>query len=171
MSIKGDFRRGIYKASLELSRLFLLNNKKNEASFFISRCLKMLPSPSCIVSFADSSVDHHGYAYQATNWIYTGLSAKRTEWVIKGMEHLHSKSIADKAKKGGGRWEELKKMYGDRLCKRERPRKHRYIYLIGNKKERRDMLEKLKYRPIDYPKGDNGRYDTTPEDKPQMKLF
>ena len=44
---------------LELSRLCLLNNKKNEASFFISKALKFLPQPSIIVSYADISQGHH----------------------------------------------------------------------------------------------------------------
>jgi len=48
-----------------------------------------------VVSYADTSQNHHGYIYQATNWIYTGLSAKRPDYKIKGLEHLHSASITD----------------------------------------------------------------------------
>ena len=167
---KGLFGGEYIKLVWELSRLFLLNNKKNEASFFISKCFKLLPSPSCVVSFSDTSIHHAGYVYQATNWIYTGLSAKRTEWVIKGMEHLHSKSIADKAKKGDGRWAALKEEYGDRLGKRDRPRKHRYVYLIGSKKEKAEMRKKLKYTEQEYPKTVNENYDTTPTNKEQEQI-
>ena len=63
----------------ELNRLVLKNNKPNEASYFVSRTLKMLPRPMIIVSFADTKQNHLGIIYQATNFIYTGLSAKRTD--------------------------------------------------------------------------------------------
>ena len=168
---KGIFGGEFIKRIWELNRLFLLHNKKNEASYFIGQCLKLLPSPSCIVSFADSSVNHAGYVYQATNWIYTGLSAKRTEWVIEGMEHLHSKSIADKAKKGGGRWESLKEQYGDKLGKRDRPSKHRYVYFIGSKKEKREMENLLKYKKKNYPKTKNENYEIKEVETTQLDIF
>lgn len=87
-------KRGItgedYKADiLELNRLCLLNNKKNEASILVGRSLAMLPKDKIIVSFADISQGHVGYVYQATNFIYCGLSAKRTDWKVRGKEHLH----------------------------------------------------------------------------------
>ena len=40
-------------------------------------------------------MNHIGTVYQATNWIYTGLSAKRTDWVIEGIDK-HGQTIADK---------------------------------------------------------------------------
>lgn len=156
---------------LELNRLVINDNHKNAASFFVSRCIKLLPSPVCIVSFADTSKGHNGYVYQASNFLYTGRSAKRTEWVIEGMEHLHSKSIADMAKKGDGRWEQLKEKYGERLGKRDRPSKHRYVYLKGNKAQRREMLEHLKYKPQPYPKGENQYYDASYKPTVQALLF
>lgn len=42
--------------------------------------LKQYKDDLILVSYADSAQGHHGYIYQATNWIYTGISAKRTEW-------------------------------------------------------------------------------------------
>ena len=168
---KGLFGGEYRKQILELNRLFIDEDVTiyNVASQLVSQSIKMLPSPLCIVSFADTSVGHNGIIYQATNFLYTGLSAKRTEWAIKGMEHLHSKSIADKAKKGGGRWDALKDEYGDRLYKRDRPRKHRYIYIKGNKREKKIMLNKLKYKPIPYPpKKESTRYQVG--EVPQNKI-
>ena len=55
----------------------------------------MITKPKVIVSYADTSLGHHGYIYQATNWIYTGLSAKRKDYKIKGLD-LHSASIFDR---------------------------------------------------------------------------
>lgn len=60
---------GIY----ELTRLVIQTKRKNAASFLIGNSLKMLKrKPSAVISYADSSMGHCGYVYQATNWIYTG---------------------------------------------------------------------------------------------------
>jgi len=40
----------------------------------------------------------------------------------------------------------------------DRPRKHRYIYFLGDKKQKKEMLSKLNYDVLPYPKGDNKRY-------------
>jgi len=139
------------KNIIELNRLCLENNKKNEASILVSRSLKMLPS--CIViSFADTSQKHIGYVYQATNFFYCGLSAKRTDWKIKGKEHLHGQTIADKYRGIKNRAEAIRKDYGDSFYLEQRPRKHRYVYLVGTKKEKRKFKQDLNYSIKPYPK-------------------
>ena len=81
---------------LELNRLVVNDNlEKNTLSFFVSQSLMLLPKPQVVVSYADSSYHHHGYIYQATNWIYTGLSSKFTDYAVKGLEHMHHSSIED----------------------------------------------------------------------------
>lgn len=138
---------------LELNRLCLLHNRKNEASILISKSLKMLPRNKIIVSFADTSQKHTGIVYQATNFIYTGLSAKRTNWVVEGQEHLHGITIADKFRGEENRAEAIRKHYGDKFKLVPRPRKHRYIYITGDKAFRLDVLKALKYKVFKYPKG------------------
>jgi len=137
---------------LELNRLCLKYNKKNEASFLISKSLKMLPKNKIIVSFADTEKDHKGIVYQASNFFYTGLSAKRTDWKIKGKEHLHGQTIADEFRGVKNRAEAMRNKYGDRFYLKPRPRKHRYIYIIGDKKYKRDAKKALKYTICEYPK-------------------
>ena len=62
----------------ELNRLVVNENlPKNTLSYFVSKCIQLLPNKLILVSYADTSQGHNGYIYQATNWIYTGLSAKR----------------------------------------------------------------------------------------------
>ena len=78
---------------LELNRL-CCENTRNVASLLVGRSLRMLPKPTIIVSYADMSQGHVGYVYQATNFLYTGLSAKRTEYVLDGREELHSRAIS-----------------------------------------------------------------------------
>ena len=162
---KGAFN-GFYQDSfLELNRLVINEGaNKNALSFFVSQSLKQLPRPNVIVSYADTSQNHHGYIYQATNWIYTGLSAKRPDYHIKGL-NLHSASITDilgrtDKKKGIKQVTLLKEKYGDDFYTKDRPRKHRYFYLIGTKKDRKEMIKNLAYKIEPYPKGNNKRYNS-----------
>jgi len=137
---------------LELNRLCLLNNKKNQASFLVGNSLKLLPKPSIVVSYADTSMNHNGYIYQATNFIYTGLSAKRTEWRIRG-SNRHSRTLTAQ--------HTLQEMQNnpDKFYRLDRPQKHRYIYFLGDKKQKKEMLSKLNYNIEPYPKGDNVNYE------------
>ncbi len=144
----------------ELNRLCVNDNlKKNVLSYFLSQCLKMLNN-IILVSYADTSQNHNGYIYQATNWIYTGLSAKRTERYDINNPNKHSKSITDNKKN----------KYQD-LAIRERPQKHRYIFFIGSKKQNKKWLKELNYKPQSYPKGENKHYDTSYKTITQRELF
>jgi len=140
---------------LELNRICLESNEKNHASFFVAKTIKLLPQPSIIVSYADTAQGHIGYVYQATNFLYTGLSAPRVDWTIKGQEHKHSKTISD-----GMTLEDIRALHGDDFYYVERSRKHRYIYFNANKAEKKTMLSKLNYEIKPYPKGDSLRYDS-----------
>lgn len=127
----------------------------------VGNSLSQLPKPSIVVSYADTNQGHVGYVYQATNFIYTGLSAKRTDWKIRGLEHLHGQTIADMSKGHENRAEFMKQKFGEDFYIEERPRKHRYIYIVANKKERRMIMDALKYKVEPYPKGESKRYDDT----------
>jgi hypothetical protein len=140
---------------LELNRICLENNEKNQASYFVAKTLQLLPKPTIVVSYADTAQGHVGYVYQASNFIYTGLSANRVDWTIKGQEHKHSKTISD-----GKTLEDIKSEHGDDFYYVERSRKHRYIFFVGTSKQKKEMLSKLNYEAEPYPKGDSKRYDS-----------
>ena len=53
---------------------------KNCLSYFVSQCLKLLPQPMAVISYADPNVYHTGYIYQATNWYYTGTSTPKKRY-------------------------------------------------------------------------------------------
>ena len=149
-------RRGIAGAEyadkvLELNRLCLKYNRKNEASRLVGASLKMLPE-SIVVSFADTEQGHKGYVYQACNFTYHGLSAKRTDWKVKGKEHLHGQTIADEFRGVKNRAQAMRDKYGDAFYLAPRSRKHRYIYIVGDKRFKRDVRKAIKYRREDYPK-------------------
>jgi len=137
---------------LELNRLCLKNNLQNEASMLVGRSIKLLPRKRIIVSFADSSQDHLGIVYQATNFSYHGLSAKRTDWKVKGKEHLHGQTIADEFRGVKNRAQAMRDKYGDDFYLQPRSRKHRYIYLYGSSLWKKRMRKNLKYKVEEYPK-------------------
>lgn len=156
----------------ELNRLVVNEGlHKNSLSYFVSSCIKLMPKPCVLVSYADTSQNHHGYIYQATNWIYTGLSAKFMDYMVQGMEHLHGQSIMDMSRGQENRVQWLKDKFGDKLYMKERPRKHRYFYFIGDKRDKKKMMKELPYQIESYPKGDNKRYDASYQPTTQAKLF
>lgn len=163
----GEEYKGMF---LELNRLVVNDGlPRNALSFFVSRCLQMLPRPLVVVSYADSSMGHHGYIYQATNWIYTGLSTPHTDYKIKGQEDKHNRHL-------GGDTFSLKalqdKFGAENVYAVERPRKYRYFLFLGDKRQRRKMQGDLKYPIVsEYPKGDNIRYDASYETTPNLTLF
>ena len=157
---------------IELNRLVINEGlEKNVLSYLVSQSLKKLPAPKVIVSYADTSQNHHGYIYQATNWHYTGLSAKFNDYYVKGMEHLHNGTIMDLSRGQENRVEWLRNKFGDNLIMKERPQKHRYFYFIGSKKECKMMNSMLPYDILPYPKGDNLRYDASYKTTIQSTLF
>ena len=132
------------KNVLELNRLVFLpgRNGDNNASVLVSRSLKMLPKHTFVVSYADfGGWGHVGYVYQATNFLYTGMTKARTDKFGGGG---HSRHYAP-----------------DEQRRQARTAKCRYVYLAGDKKDRRQMLKELLYPIVkEYPKGDSRHYDT-----------
>ena len=53
----------------------------------------------------------------------------------------------------------------------DRPRKHRYIFLVANKKIKKEIIKKMNYKPEPYPKGDNKNYDSGGDVSKQLLLL
>ena len=128
---------------IELNRLVIKPDfhVKNSASFLVAKSLKLLPKGLFVVSYADiGGWGHVGYVYQATNFLYTGMTKRRTDiYSDSGHSRHHC---------------------GDRTKRQIRTEKHRYIYITGHNK---NLLLALKYPVLPYPKGNSRRYNT---DKP-----
>lgn len=131
---------------IELTRLWVDDCvPKNGESFLIGNTLRLVDK-EFVVSYADTEQSHLGIVYQATNWIYTGLSAKRTNYTIKG-NTKHYQTIADKCTSA-----ELRELYGDDFSLQPRSRKHRYIFINAPRRRRKYLLKCLKYKQLPYPK-------------------
>lgn len=135
---------------IELTRLWIEDGTpKNTESYFIGQTLRMLPPEfDIVVSYAEIGAGHSGIIYQATNWIYTGLSDAHVEWRLDGESGKHSRHLFDEH----GGIEGAKKHFGDRLQRHERGRKHRYIMFRGSKSRRKQLNSKLRYQVEAYPK-------------------
>jgi hypothetical protein len=136
---------------LELTRLWIADGTpKNTESYLIGRSLRLLPEEKdIIVSYAEIDAGHIGVVYQATNWIYTGMSDRHVEWRLDGKSGTHSRHLFDEHGGVNG----AKAFYGDRLERHERPRKHRYVYFRASSKTRsKELLNKLRYKVQPYPK-------------------
>jgi len=131
---KGVCGESYRKQVIELNRLVLLNNKTNEASYLVSRSLKMLGvlTDRIVVSYADSAQDHKGIVYQASNFLFTGTSKKRTD--IASEDGKHSRHHL-----------------GDRSKRVVRSPKHRYITFVGSRKFKKEARKHLNYTPTQYP--------------------
>lgn len=140
----------------ELNRLCVNDGfEKNVLSYFVSNCLKMLPDDLILVSYADTAQGHNGYIYQATNWYYTGATKERTDIGSEDGKHSrHYDKNIDYTKN-----------------RKFRSSKHRYIYFTGSKKHKKNNLKLLKYPIMQYPKGENKRYDSSFNPTVQTKLF
>lgn len=132
-----------YKSQVyELNRLVVNDGlPKNSLSFFVGKSLKELKNEDLIiVSYADEGANHHGYIYQATNWIYTGKTKGRTDKYVPNGKH--SRHYTNE----------------NNHIRKVRSPKYRYIYFT-NRKRIDEYMRLLKYPVIkQYPKGDNERY-------------
>lgn len=128
-----DYKSHVY----ELNRLCVNEGlPKNTLSWFVSQVLKQLKTEKLIlVSYADSGMGHHGYIYQATNWLYTGKTKERTDKYTPYGKH--SRHYTDE-------YNHLRKV---------RTSKYRYVYFTNKK-----FKPTLNYPVLPYPKGDNERY-------------
>lgn len=152
----GDFKL------IELNRLCFVKSIKNLSSFFVSKTFSLLPSPVIVISYADSTWNHHGYIYQSLNFIYCGVSKGDIEFKI-GDRQYHRKRMFDLY--GTGSVKKLKELCPEATAHYQGD-KYRYLMAIGNKTERKAIVKEIakRYKTKPYPKGDNQRYQIVEQD-------
>lgn len=134
-----EFESNVY----ELNRLVRIEEFDGQLSQFVSGCLRLLKIENwIIVSYADSGMSHHGYIYQATNFLYTGCTKQRTDRYIEGKHSRHADFDNPKG------------------IRQVRTAKHRYVYFCtSDKKLKRQWINALNYPILPYPKGNNENYE------------
>jgi hypothetical protein len=142
------------KNTLELNRLFLFDwAGHNSESWLIGQSFKLLkimkPQYFILVSYADSKYGHYGYVYQATNWIYTGISpAQSTGFIIEGREY-HNKYFVNLI--GSRSPKNVLKIYPTAI-QVIGGEKYRYVYFLGTKHKNKELMSKLRWDILEYPK-------------------
>ena len=142
----------------ELVRLYVHDGYgSNIESWFISQSFKWLKENTdikALISYADPKEGHAGTIYQATNWIYQGNSIRPNDTysfrLTEDGEWIHGRTLANTHKTND--IEKLKKKIGHTFWYRVEPLKHRYIYLLQNK---RYLKKHLKHPSLPYPKKDS----------------
>jgi hypothetical protein len=152
---------------LELTRLYLDDGYgSNIESCALGKTFQWIrdndKNIKVLLSYADNGQGHVGGIYKATNWIYQGLStdiALMPNWGIslskEPYDWIHSRSVYNLW--GSGNLEHLRREIGKEghteFWRREEPPKHRYIQIISqNKKEKKDLMKRLKHETKPYPK-------------------
>ena len=137
-----------YSSSVyELNRMCRIESYGKPLSHFVSATLKMLkPMDWIIVSYSDTAMNHHGYVYQACNFLYTGTSSPHIDKYVPdaSVHNRHS----------GASYVRNDEFHVERSIK------HRYIYFCtSSKKLKAEWTKALKYPVLPYPKGDNSNYE------------
>ena len=127
----------------ELNRLCRVEELKEPLSQFVGACLRRLsPYDLIIVSYSDTGMNHNGYIYQATNFLYTGTTKGRTDKWTEG--NKHSRHYSNEAQSG---------------VRKFRTPKNRYIFFCASSKViKKRFLKLLKYPVLPYPKQKNENY-------------
>ena len=143
----------------ELNRLCIDDGApRNSASVLVGRTIKLLPAPCVLVSYADRDQGHVGYVYQATNWLYTGLSGSDRDFEKDGVRY-HRKTMYSRHGTSS-----VSKLADLGYIAVPIQGKHRYVYLVGNKREKREMMRQFPWPILPYPKGESRRYDASPKE-------
>lgn len=149
--------------TLELSRMVSIEPKpKNLESYAIAKAFEWLklnmPNIKVIISYADNTMGHKGYCYQASNFIYYGQSRPTKEFYLDG-ERIHERVLNSRF--GTSSPTKLKEILGNRLVvKTNEETKSRYYHLIyQNKKEKKQLEKNILVKSLPFPKGNNKRYD------------
>ena len=124
-----------YNEILELTRFCIhpQYQKRNLASWFISRCIKKLKSEykqyKCLISFADTTFNHNGGIYKASNWEFDGEVNPSYWYVDKDGSRIHKKTLWNQARDYHTTEVEFAKMF--KYTKVPGKKKYRYLYKLS----------------------------------------
>ena len=152
---------------LELTRLFIHDGYgSNIESWFISQSFNWLrkfrTEIKALISYASPVEGHSGTIYQATNWIYQGNNNRWNDgWIFKFDEEarlpftlsnrwMHGRTIFPYFKTNDPY--EIQKQVNKTFWIRKELQKHRYVYILAGKKDKKKILKTLKHETLPYPK-------------------
>lgn len=144
----------------ELKRLWVADELgKNTESWVIGQCLKYIKQHhseiKCLISYADPDAGHIGTIYQATNWLYQDIERPKgtSGYIVSfdgGTKWQHSRTLFNKY--GTFNYNKLVEVLPRPFKIKELSVKERYIYPLGSKVEKKNLIKSLNYPIIGYPK-------------------
>lgn len=138
-----------YDKVWHMGRLALADEApRNSESKLISASLQAIkrehPNVWGVLTYAATDVGHLGYVYQATNAIYTGTGGHAvvyTDTEGRRRSDYYASSYVSRAEALSRGW-----------TVGEGGPKHRYLYVLGSKTQRRQRMEMLRLPTLPYPK-------------------
>lgn len=138
---------------IELNRLCLKYNRKNEASRLISGSLKLLP-PMIVVSYADTAHGHSGGVYRAANFHYAG-------WTDMDRKTARLDYIADAGRHSR---DAFRNGSGTKSKTVRRKPKAKYWTVTGSKKQKAALTKGMAWPSISW------KEFPVPDEHKQLKL-
>lgn len=133
------------RGAVELARLVRTPDLVEPLTAFVAKCLRWLKANTQLLfclSYADTTVGHHGGVYQAANFMYVADSKGNTQYRNTGDGRIVSGRSFDQhspANKIG--WERLRT-----------GKKHLYVYPLAEK--RKSLLPRFGWSALPYPKAE-----------------
>ena len=126
-------------------------NSESRVLSVVFRYLKRYTTLKFLVTYADPSVGHFGTIYQATNWLYTGLSQATAMLDLGDGKPRHSRSVGHHF---GTHNKPHFESHGLTVTRVEQSAKHRYVYFLDRK-----WIPRLNVPILPYPKAGQGDED------------
>lgn len=143
----------------------------NTSSHIIGLCLKHIEVNTkfrVVLAYADPRAGEIGTVYQATNWLHCGIASAGNDFVPEFADfesiHFHTRSLP--------KWLKSKtriERRGWNVVKVPRAQKYRYVYLLGSRKERKELLKALRYPVLSYLKRETAELEVTYEEIPPVE--
>lgn len=153
---------------VELSRLAVDSDAPaNSAGFLIAHSLRLLRSPRIIVSYADVSVGHVGYVYQATSFDYCGTGPDARYVRLSSGELIHPRGLTSSNVTTAPVSWAISNGHAIEII----PGKHRYLKVIGSARQRRAIYRDIRWDKHPYPKGDSARQVVADSHPTQAAMF
>lgn len=143
-------QRAFHHDCLTLTRFWLADelppNSESRVLGIVLRALRDGSSTKFIVSYADPAAGHIGTIYQATGWLYTGLSEATPRYDIGDGVLRHSRTVSNHY---GTRSQTYLQRHGIPLKLVPQSHKHRYIYFLAPGWRSRLQVQTLPYPQLD----------------------
>jgi hypothetical protein len=149
----------------ELVRLWIADGYgKNIESYCIAQTFKLLKRDhsniKAIISYSDVEQSHSGTIYQSTNFIFTGLNSETNlmpnfsiSLTNNPYKWMHSRTAFSTY--GSHNVEHLKKRIGHTFWRKKESGKYRYVYILSDKKTKKQIMKTFKMAIKPYPKNCN----------------